>query len=140
MRLLSSLETRPFKWILLLALLAVFSISRADAPSAEVLKLFPKDLGPFHQTEPVRPLATLGREGLLRPEFFPANPDPKSPGPFIGGEGEYTSASGQKLLIEVVRFQTDSEAFSLLTLAAQRIPFIAIEHSQEQVATNPRLS
>ena len=101
-----------------LCLLAV--IARGDPPSAELTKILPADFGSFHRAASIRTLATLVKDDILRPEYFPASPDPKAPPIFIGGEAEYASSTGDKFLIEVVRFQTDSEAFSLLTLTARK--------------------
>src|SRR5436190_11578878 len=89
-------------------------VAHADPPAAELMKLLPADLGSLHRVASIRPLTTLSKDGILRPEYFPANPDPKAPPVFIGGEADYLSNTGDKFLIEVVRFQTDSEAFSLL--------------------------
>ena len=98
----------------------LIGVTRADPPSAELIKILPADVGSFHRTASINPITTLNKDGILRPEYFPAGPDPKSPPVFIGGEAEYAAESGDKLLLEVVRFQTDSEAFSLLTLTARK--------------------
>ena len=100
-----------------LCLLAV--IARGDPPSAELTKILPADFGSFHRAESIRTVTTLVKD-ILRPEYFPASPDPKASPVFIGGEADYASRTGDKFLIEVVRFQTDSEAFSLLTLTARK--------------------
>jgi len=68
----------------------------------------------------MRTVTALVKDDILRPEYFPASPDPKASPVFIGGEADYASRTGDKFLIEVVRFQTDSEAFSLLTLTARK--------------------
>lgn len=101
-----------------LCLLAI--IVRADPPSAELTKILPVDFGSFHRAASIQTVTTLVKDDILRPEYFPAGPDPKAPPVFIGGEAEYASQNGDKFLIEVVRFQTDSEAFSLLTLTARK--------------------
>lgn len=95
-------------------------ISRADPTSDELIKILPADFGEFHRTASIRPVTTLAKDDILRPDYFPASPDPKALPVFIGGEAEYVSKTGEKFLIEVVRFQTDSEAFSLLTLTARK--------------------
>ncbi len=95
-------------------------MARADAPAVDVTKMLPADFGTFHRTAPIRPLTTLARDGILRQDYFPASPDPKAPPIFVGGEADYLSKTSDKLLVEVVRFQTDSEAFSLLTLTARK--------------------
>ena len=100
-------------------LILLAAVARANPPAAELMKILPADVGSFHRAASISPLTTLAKDGVLLPEYFPASPDPKAPPVFIGGEAEYASKSGEKFLIEVVRFQTDSEAFSLLTLSAR---------------------
>jgi hypothetical protein len=95
-------------------------IARGDPPSAELTKILPADFGSFHRAESIRTVTALVKDDILRPEYFPASPDPKASPVFIGGEADYASRTGDKFLIEVVRFQTDSEAFSLLTLTARK--------------------
>ena len=114
---------RPISYIarhLTIAILLASTVVMAAPASAELSKLLLPDLGSFHQTGSVRPLTALNRD-LLRPDYFPANPDPKSPPIFVAGEADYVSSAGQKLLVELVRFQTDSEAFSLLTLELRKM-------------------
>lgn len=101
-------------------LIFLAAITRADAPSAELMKILPAEVGSFHRTDSIKPLTALAKDGIMRADYFPASPDPKAGPIFIGGEVEYASKSGDKILIEVVRFQTDSEAFSLLTLTARK--------------------
>ena len=101
-------------------LISLAAVTRADPPSAELLKILPVDVGSFHRTDSFKPLTNLAKDGVLRADYFPASSDPKAAPVFIGGEVEYASKSGDKILIEVVRFQTDSEAFSLLTLSAPK--------------------
>lgn len=105
----------------LTASLLLAAVTRADPSSAELVKMLPGDIGSYHRVASTSPLSTLAKEGLLRPEYFPTSADPKAPPVFIGGEAEYLSQSGEKFLVEVVRFQTDSEAFSLLTLTARKM-------------------
>jgi hypothetical protein len=103
-----------------MAILCMGVVILADAPSAELTKVLPSDFGSFHRAAPLRPVTALVTDDILRPEYFPASTDPKAPPVFVGAEAEYASQNGDKLLIEVVRFRTDSEAFSLLTLTAQK--------------------
>jgi hypothetical protein len=78
------------------------------------------DLGAFHQLESMRPSVTLAKQGILQPEYFLANADPNHASPFLGAEAEYLSADGDKLLVEILRTQNDSNAYSLLTLATRK--------------------
>lgn len=109
-----------FYCALVVTFIFLTAAARADAPSAELMKILPPDVGGFHRTDIIKPLTTLAKDGILRADYFLVSSDPKSPPAYIGGEGEYVSQSGDKILFEVVRFQTDSEAFSLLTLTARR--------------------
>jgi len=104
----------------LTASLCLLAVTHGEPLTAESIKILPSDLGSFHQTSPLKPITTLIKDGILRTEYFPANQDPKAPPAFNGGEAEYVSNAGDKLSIELVRFRTDSEAFSLLTLAARK--------------------
>src|SRR6476620_2723804 len=94
-------------------------IVQGDPPSAEMTKILPADFGTFHRAASIQTVTTLVKDDILRPAYFPPSQDPKAPPVFIAGEAEYASPIGDKFLIEVVRFQTDSEAFSLLTLTAR---------------------
>src|SRR4030095_4329715 len=110
-----------FYFCALMAVLCLLAVmAQADPPSAELTKILPADFGSFHRATPIRTVTTLVKDDILHPEYFPASLDPKAPPVFIGGEAEYASQTGDKFLIEVVRFQTDSEAFSLLTLTARK--------------------
>src|SRR5437016_7257868 len=104
----------------LLVVLSVIVIGRADGPSPEVIRMFPSDLDGFHRLPSIRPSVTLAKLGILRPEYFLTNSDPRNAAPFLGGEMEYTSANGNKLLVEILRTQSDSNAYSLLTLAIKK--------------------
>lgn len=94
--------------------------SLAHPPSSKVVEMFPLDLGTFHQLESMRPLVTLAKQGILEPEYFSVSSDAKL-SPFVGAETEYLSADGDKLLVEIVRSQSDSNAYSLFTLAIKRM-------------------
>lgn len=118
--------TKPTRTLVGFSLAALLILSgatkaRSEPPSAEVIAMFPSDLGGFHQLPSMRPLIELAKEGILRPDYFAPNADPKSASPFLGAEAEYLSANGDKLLVEIVRLQGDSGAYSLLTLAARKM-------------------
>src|SRR5206468_12795115 len=85
------------------------------------------------QTQAFKPPPALVKDGLLRPEYFPPSSDPRQN--FSGSEAEYASASGQKLFAEVIRFRTDSEAYSLLTLVARRMNSSAINLGEPGTAS-----
>jgi hypothetical protein len=104
----------------LIALIAITLTASvlADAPTAEVSKMFPVDLGGFRQTHPIEPITRLAKDGL-QSEFFPTATETRAP-TFVGGETEYVSSSGHEFLVELVRFQIDSEAYALLTLVSRK--------------------
>jgi hypothetical protein len=95
--------------------------SLAHPPSSKVVEMFPLNLGSFHQLESMRPLVTLAKQGILEPEYFSASSDADHASPFLGAEIEYLSADGDKLLVEIVRSPSDSNAYSLFTLATKRM-------------------
>ncbi len=108
----------------LLAALLIFSganITRSEPYSAKVVAMFPSDLGGFHQLLSMRPLVSLAKQGILQPEYFAPNADLDNSSPFLGAEAEYSSADGEKLLVEIVRVRGDSGAYSLLTLSAKKM-------------------
>ncbi|HSP61723.1 MAG TPA: DUF6599 family protein [Pyrinomonadaceae bacterium] len=83
--------------------------------------MFPLDLGGFHQLLSMRPSLTLAKQGILQPDYFSTNADPNHASPFLGAEADYLSADGDKFLVEIVRAQSDSTAFSLFTIVAKKL-------------------
>src|SRR5256886_1724741 len=106
---------------LAIAILLSVTTVRADTPSIDVAKILSPEIGRFHQTQPPKPSSILVKEGFLRADEVPVKVDTKSSTLFAAWETEYAAPSGDKLLVELVRFQSDSQAYSLLTLAARRI-------------------
>jgi hypothetical protein len=96
-------------------------MSRSVPYSAEVVAMFPSNLGGFHQLLSMRPLATLAKEGILQPEYFAASSEADRASPFLGAESEYLGANGDKLLVEIVRARSDSTAYSLFTIVAKNL-------------------
>jgi hypothetical protein len=122
MRLLPK-PTKPLYQFSLATLLILWgaTMSRSVPYSAEVVAMFPSNLGGFHQLLSMRPLVTLAKEGILQPEYFPVSSDANHASPFLGAESEYTGANGDKLLVEIVRAQSDSNAYSLFTMVAMKL-------------------
>lgn len=98
-------------------LLALNSTALAKPPSDEVIQLLPKEMGGFRLVGGVRPSETLAREGLLGPQA--AGQRLEADRHYSGAEAEYLSSENSRLLVEVVRFPRDSDAYSLLTIAAR---------------------
>jgi uncharacterized protein DUF6599 len=101
-----------------LLLLALHFAALAKPGSDEVLKLLPREIGTFRQLGPIRLPQTLAQEELLGSQAGGQN---KETDHFLGAEAEYISADGARLLVEVVRFSRDSDAYSLLTIAAKNL-------------------
>jgi hypothetical protein len=88
----------------------------AKQPSEEVIKLLPREIGSFRQVGGVRLSQTLAQEGLLGPDGAGQRLVPDRH--YSVAEAEYLSSEGSRLLVELVRFTRDSDAYSLLTIAA----------------------
>ena len=111
---------------LAVALLLSVATVRADAPPADIAKLLSPDIGGFHQTTPPKPSSISVKEAFLRADEDPTKADSKSSPSFAAWEAEYASPDGDRLLVDVVRFQSDSQAYSQLTLAARRVKDAAV--------------
>ncbi len=109
-----------FNKVIVVLLLVFAPVAIADPPSAEISKLLPAKLGEFHQLLSFRPLVTLAKEGLLTPSAFRPDATQEEPA-FVGGEVDYLSSGGEKLTIEVLRLRGESDAYSLLTLVANKM-------------------
>lgn len=89
-------------------------------PAAKLTEMLPNEVGPFHQLPSMRPLTDLAREGILIGDAFGASSETGGM-PFLGGEVDYLSQDGAKLTVEILKFNSESDAYSLLTLVAERI-------------------
>ncbi len=69
----------------------------------------------------MRPLVSLAKQGIPQPDYFAPNANPTSASPFLGAEDEYLSADGDKLLVEILRAQNDSTAYSLFTVVTRKM-------------------
>ncbi len=90
----------------------------ADSAAPEITELLPTKVGDFRQLNQIRPSQCLIREGVLIPEMAKAS-DPANSG-LVNGEVQYRAGNGKRLLVEVVQFRKDSDAYSLLTIVAQQ--------------------
>ena len=97
--------------------LALNLTALGKSPSDEIIQLLPKELGDFRLVGSVRPSDTLVREGLLGSQA--AAQKLEADRHYSEAEAEYLSKDNSRLLVEVVRFSRDSDAYSLLTLAAR---------------------
>jgi hypothetical protein len=83
----------------------------ADQPAPEAAKLFPANLGNFHQTGRIN---ILNRESL-RESLKPINGAPNEVLQVFVAETEYESAGGEKFRVAVNQFENDSAAYSHFT-------------------------
>ena len=99
----------------LLLVHAVSAFAFAESISGDITKLLPKELGTFRQVS-IRPSEKLTNEG-------------------IGVEAEYASPGGTRLLVELVRFSQDADAYSLLTTAGKQDQALAVVSKDVGTAT-----
>jgi hypothetical protein len=90
----------------------------ADSAAPEITELLPAKIGDFRQLNQIRPSQSLIGEGVLIPEMAKAS-DPANSG-LVNGEVQYRAGNGKRLLVEVVQFRKDSDAYSLLTIVARQ--------------------
>src|SRR5229473_1187371 len=92
----------------------------ADLPSSKLSELLPTEAGKFHQLPSLRPPIDLAKENILRPDILSGAKSPEELG-VIAGEVDYLSPEGDKLTVEIVETQRDSDAYSLLTLVRRKL-------------------
>jgi hypothetical protein len=85
---------------------SVLAAVRADIPAPDLAKIFPADLGGFHQIEPARQILPGGNV---------PRPDPNALLPALAAAAEYTAPNGEKIRIGLTKCENDSIAFSSLT-------------------------
>lgn len=115
MGLRNSIYSSLFSAILLL--LALQSAALGKPPSDDVIQLLPKEIGGFRLVGLVRPSDTLAREGLLGPQA--AGQRLEADRHYSAAAADYLSSEDSRVFVEVVRFPQDSDAYSLLTIAAR---------------------
>jgi hypothetical protein len=101
----------------IILLLALNSEALARGLSDDLIQLTPKEIGDFRLVGLVRPSDTFAREALLGPQS--AGQRLEAERHFVVAEAEYVSSGNSHLLVEVIRFLRDSDAYSLLTFAAR---------------------
>ncbi len=98
-------------------LLALNSAAIAKPPSDEVIKILPMEVGGFRLVGGVRPSDPLAPMGRLGPQA--AGQRLEGDRHYSGAEAEYFSSDNSRLLVQIVQFPRDSDAYSLLTIAAK---------------------
>lgn len=86
-------------------------------PADDLVKLLTKEIDGFRLVGGVRPSATFAREGLLGPQA--AGQRLEADRHYSAAEADYVSSENSQLLVEVVSFPRDSDAYSVLTFAAR---------------------
>ncbi len=98
------------------------SLARADLPSSKLIALLPIEVGQFHQmpASSLRPPIHLAQEGVLRPDILSGANSPEDLG-VVSGEADYYSRQGERVTVEVIKTQRDSDAFSVFTLIRKNL-------------------
>jgi hypothetical protein len=89
------------------------SVVLADQPLPDGAKIFPANLGGFHQSGRI---SVLNRESLSL--------DDRGPGEVLQGfvaAAEYTSSDGEKLGVTLNKFENDEAAYSLFTILRKNL-------------------
>jgi hypothetical protein len=88
----------------------------ADPSPSELEKILPAKIGTFRRLGAIRQLRTLLKEGVVKPDTYGGG-EARNPGLF-SGEAEFIAGDGKQLLVELITFRKDSDAYSLLTILA----------------------
>jgi hypothetical protein len=91
----------------MVVVISVFAAAPADVPSPDLAKVFPAELGGFHQIEQARQIIPGGKE------IF--QPNPKQLLPIFVAATDYASPDGENIRIGLTKVDNDSAAYSILT-------------------------
>ena len=106
-----------------LSLIALFSLFlqgppiQAQKPLDEVGQLLPRTIEGFRQIGTPRPTASVATDSVLAPTGTDKVADSSKS---VGVEADYLAPEGNKLLVQLVQFPRDSDAYSVLTIQAKR--------------------
>jgi len=111
-RLLTAVGVAILRLLKSAALLSVFMALTAlgvlaQTSSADLLSLFPERLGSYKRAELPTTSDALIQQGVIKPSEQQ-----------LSGHATYAAGGNQQVLVEIVRFHQDSEAYSLLTIVA----------------------
>jgi len=84
----------------------------ADQPAPEVTRIFPSNLGGFHQTGRI----SVSNREAIREAFKLLDDAPNEVLQVFDAETEYASPDGEKFRVSVSKFENDSAAYSQFTL------------------------
>jgi hypothetical protein len=99
---------------LIVLVISTFAPVRADLPPPELLRMFPADIGGFHQIEPARQIVPADKNSIHR-DYSSSFDLSQHPWPILLAQAEYASAEGEKLRVAVTKWENDSTAYSNLT-------------------------
>lgn len=88
-------------------LLLLFTAVSALADTPKIVQFFPESVGAFHRTRIPSSPDVLTQQGVL-------NPSQET----LGGQVEYAGNRNERILVEIVRLDQETEAYSLLTVVA----------------------
>ena len=98
--------------------LFVFGLtSQAKEPAAEVDLLLPRTIEGFRQIGAVRSVSSVSKEAVPNPSEIDREAGTSK---FVGAQADYVSADGNRVVVEVVQFPRDSDAYSRLTILAKK--------------------
>ena len=111
-------RTKSLSRFLAVALLVIseFALVRAEPPSADISRMFPADLGSFHQMRAAQQTLRPNKDSTVAV----TGDYPKYSLPTLGADTEYMSPDGQKLRVEVIEFENDSAAYAWFTAQLKR--------------------
>ena len=95
-------------------LLVLVSSVLADTTSSNAARLLPANIGKFRQVTTATPSSSLKQEGILNSEGAST--------PVSTDEAEYLDSRGSRIVVEIVRFRQDAQAYELLSLARAKHP------------------
>ena len=103
--------------LIVILFLACNSSALSKSPAPELVELLPKEIGGYHLAGNVRTSEAMSEEGLLGPQA--AAQALEADRHYSTVEANYRSPDNSLLRVVLVRFSRDSDAYSLLTLAAR---------------------
>ena len=99
---------------LIVLVISAFAPVRADLPPPDLSRIFPANIGGFHQIEPARQIEPADKNSIHL-DYSSSFDLSKHPWPILVAEAEYASAEGEKLRVDVTKWENDSAAYSNLT-------------------------
>ena len=107
--------------------MSVFAVVRAELPPPDITKVFPADLSGFHRVRNAQQTIPVHKDSTV----VAGDDYPKVSLPTFAADTEYRSPDGEKLRVEIVKFESDSAAYAWFTAQLKRWRDVA------QIGTSP---